>query len=116
VIEKVLKMMNAPTNREIPAKASRAVFRKPRSSPDPLGLARRPPGARVDVERALGTAARTARAISPGDRARARPAALSSSKRPSLPVHPLGLGQGELGHRGAAERVHAGDLVSPTTV
>jgi hypothetical protein len=32
VIEKVLKMMNAPTNREIPAKASRAVFRKPRSS------------------------------------------------------------------------------------
>ena len=38
VIEKVLKMMNAPTNSEMPANASSSVVRKLRLSLDVVGL------------------------------------------------------------------------------
>ena len=108
VIEKVLKMMKAPTNSEIPAKTSSAVLRKPRSSlissdwrarlllarahdrlaPD-RGAQRRAPAASGDVPGAGGD--------------------LDRREAPGHAEQALGDGQLDLDERRAAERVDAAE-------
>ena len=111
VIEKVLKIRKAPTNSEMPANASRNVFRNPRLS-----------WMSLDSLSACSWPVRTS-TVGPSVRAQlglellGRHAGLGGDldlvEAVALAEHPLGLGQHEVEHRRAAERAQAGDLRRP---
>ena len=85
VIEKVLKMMNAPTNSEMPAKASSAVVRKPRLSRMSLRLLGRLLLARCARSPTRGSDPLELRAELVGGRARASRPPGSSRSAPGMP-------------------------------